>query len=123
MNYTFEQLPQAVSDLHGKLEIIERLLLQKGQNLADQEKERWLDLNELCDYLPDKPTKATVYGWVHHSLIPYHKREHSKKLIFLQSEINSWIKSGRRKTASELQEEKKAQPTISTRRGGRRIKS
>jgi len=64
------------------------------------ETDRWFDLNELCIYHPDKPSKPTVYGWVHSGLIPVHKG--SKKLRFLKSEIDSWIKQGRKKTNAEI---------------------
>jgi excisionase family DNA binding protein len=59
----------------------------------------WFDLNELCNYLPDKPAKATVYGWVHIGSIPHHKGQ--KKLRFLKSEIDEWLKTGKKKTFFE----------------------
>jgi excisionase family DNA binding protein len=64
------------------------------------ETDRWFDLNELCLYHPDKPSKATVYGWVHAGIIPVHKS--GKKLRFLKSEIDFWLKQGRKKTLSEI---------------------
>ena len=62
--------------------------------------DRWLDLNELCRYHPDKPSKATVYGWVHEGSIPVHKG--AKKLRFLKSEIDEWLMQGRKKTLAEV---------------------
>lgn len=50
----------------------------------------WFDLRELCEYHPDKPSKATVYGWVNSKNIPVHKG--GKKLRFLKSEIDNWLK-------------------------------
>jgi excisionase family DNA binding protein len=67
------------------------------------ETDRWFDLNELCIYHPDKPSKPTVYGWVHSGLIPVHKG--GKKLRFLKSEIDNWIKQGRKKTLAETASE------------------
>jgi len=95
---TFEQLPAAVSQLFQKLENIERLLTlrQAKQPEADQ----WLDLQSLCAYLPDNPARQTVYQWVHTAQIPYHKG--SKRLRFLKSEIDAWLKEGRRKTIGEM---------------------
>jgi predicted DNA-binding transcriptional regulator AlpA len=58
-----------------------------------------VDLNELCNYLPDKPAKATVYGWIHASLIPCHKGQ--KKLRFRKSEIDTWLLEGRKKTSTD----------------------
>ena len=101
MEITLEKLPQAVFELRETVNNIERLLLQKSneQPVVDC----WFDLTELCNYLPDKPVKATAYGWVHHSLIPYHKR--AKKLFFLKSEIDQWLKAGRKKTLAETEAE------------------
>lgn len=61
--------------------------------------DRWFDLTELCQYHPDKPTKSTVYGWVNAGTIPVHKG--GKKLRFLKSEIDNWLKQGRKKTLAE----------------------
>ncbi|MBK7223176.1 MAG: helix-turn-helix domain-containing protein [Saprospiraceae bacterium] len=45
-------------------------------------------------YHPDKPTKATVYSWVSAVQIPVHKG--GKKLRFLKSEIDTWLKQGKK---------------------------
>lgn len=62
------------------------------------ETERWFNLNELCQYHPDKPTKPTVYGWVNAGTIPVHKG--GKKLRFLKSEIDSWLKQREKKASA-----------------------
>lgn len=54
---------------------------------------------------PTTPAKPTVYAWIGQRSIPYHKK--GKKLMFLKSEIDSWLKEGRRKTAAEIQAEAK----------------
>lgn len=69
------------------------------QNEKPTETDRWFDLTELCQYHPDKPTKPTVYGWVNAGLIPVHKG--GKKLRFLKSEIDNWLRKGRKKTLAE----------------------
>lgn len=67
---------------------------------ADQpDPDRWFDLNELCQYHPDKPQRSTVYGWVSAGLIPFHKS--GKKLRFLKSEIDAWLMEGKKLTAQE----------------------
>ena len=88
MEISFDQLPKAVSHLSKELGEIKQLLLDRyseNQPVTNA----WLDLNELCIYLPDKPAKATVYGWVHQGRIPFHKG--GKKLRFLRSEIDEWL--------------------------------
>lgn len=103
MPFTFDQLPEAVSQLYAKMESIESLLLSNRTQPASTATDQWFDLNELCEYLPDKPAKATAYGWVHLGTIPYHKG--GKKLRFLRSEIDSWLKQSRKKTVEELANE------------------
>jgi excisionase family DNA binding protein len=65
--------------------------------------DRWFDLTELCNYHPDKPTKATVYGWVNSRTIPVHKG--GKKLRFLKSEIDKFLMQGKKKTYAETSHE------------------
>jgi excisionase family DNA binding protein len=102
---TLETLPKAFSHLTNEVSEIKRLLLEKS-NEHPAETERWFDLNELCTYIPDKPSKPTVYGWVNAGSIPVHKG--GKKLRFLKSEIDSWLKQGRRKTLAEITSEAEA---------------
>ena len=61
---------------------------------------KWMDIDELCAYLPSHPTKQTVYGWVSAKQIPVHKI--NKALAFLQSEIDDWLKSKVHKTQDDL---------------------
>lgn len=73
---------------------------KQAHNEQPTETDRWFDLNELCIYHPDKPSKPTVYGWVNVGTIPVHKG--GKKLRFLKSEIDSWLRQGRKKTNAEI---------------------
>ena len=99
---TLETLPKAFTLLTNEVSEIKRLLLEKS-NEQPTETDRWFDLNELCVYHPDKPSKPTVYGWVNASTIPVHKG--SKKLRFLKSEIDNWLRQGRKKTLAETASE------------------
>jgi hypothetical protein len=99
---TFEQLPQVIENLFRKVENIERLLLERS-NESLPEPDKWFDIVALSNYLPDKPAIPTIYGWVHTRTIPHHKGP--KKLRFLKSEIDAWLKRGRRKTLTETAEE------------------
>jgi excisionase family DNA binding protein len=99
---TLETLPKAFTNLTNEVSEIKRLLLEKS-NQQPTETDGWFDLNELCIYHPDKPSKPTVYGWVNAGTIPVHKG--GKKLRFLKSEIDSWLKQGKRKTFAEIASE------------------
>ena len=97
-----ENLPWAVALLTEEVSEIKSLLLQQA-NAKPSETDFWFNLDELCEYLPDRPSKQTVYDWVHNRIIPVHKGP--KKLRFLKSEIDAWLNQGRKKTHAELQEE------------------
>ena len=95
-----------LSDLNSRLSNIETLLLELKENGLHSETgngNKWLDLDELSEYLPQKPSKATLYAKLAKSEIPAHKR--GKKWFFLKDEIDAYLKQGRKKTTSEIQAE------------------
>lgn len=95
---TLETLPKAFMYLLDEVKELKTLLIQKNQQ-PQQNTEQWFDLVELCNYHPDKPKPATVYGWVFAGKIPVNKG--GKKLRFLKSEIDEWLKQGRKNTVLE----------------------
>jgi len=112
LGITLETLPKAFTHLTNEVSEIKRLLLEKS-NEQPTETDRWFDLNELCIYHPDKPSKPTVYGWVNAGIIPVHKG--GKKLRFLKSEIDNWLRQGRKKTLAETASE--AEQYLKTKKG------
>lgn len=109
---SFNDMPQALAYLIGKVERLEALL---GATKQEQpESDKWFNLQELCDYLPDKPARQTVYGWIGQKFIPYHKK--GKKLQFLKSEIDAWLIRDKYKSVVELQAD--ATAFIARKRGG-----
>lgn len=91
---TFNELPQAVSQLIKDVNELKNMLQTVHDNKV--EIDRWFNIKELCEYVPDHPARQTVYGWIYRHNIPYHKK--GKKLQFLKSEIDEWLKSDKRKT-------------------------
>lgn len=102
MELTLETLPKAFSNLTTEVSEIRQMLLSLS-NEKPAEPDRWLTLDELCQYHPDKPTKNTVYSWVHAGTIPVHKG--GKRLRFLKSEIDSFLLQGRKQTRAEIEAE------------------
>jgi excisionase family DNA binding protein len=102
MEHTIEQLPQAVAQLSTKVDSrfdeLKRLILE---TLQQSDQDHWLDLNELVAYDPEKRSKMTFYGYLRRREIPFHKT--GKKVIFLKSEIDTWLKHGRKKTHAEIE--------------------
>ena len=65
--------------------------------------EQWMNLKELCEYMPSHPAEQTVYGWTSCHLIPFHKR--GKRIMFLKSEIDEWLHAGKIKSEKDLENE------------------
>lgn len=96
---TFNQLPEAVGELIDSVKQIQSQL----STLSQSEQDEWMNLDQLVLYLPDKPSKATIYRKVRNREIPYTKR--GKHLIFRRSKIDIWLSSGAIKTLEEIREE------------------
>ena len=113
-NYTvnsLEEMPKALSSLIEKGDRLQKPVnTHTGHSLAQQQLvragRRRMNIDELCAYHPSHPKKQTVYEWVSKKTIPYHKM--TKGLMFLQSEIDEWLKSGARKTEEDLMREAQA---------------
>lgn len=84
----FEDLPEAVAYLVDCAEKI-LLVLQRIEGSA-LNKEQWMDVEQLIEYLPNHPAKTTIYSWSSRDLIPSHRV--GKMLSFLRTEIDAWIK-------------------------------
>ena len=96
MEITFEQLPQAVSQLHEKLANIERLLLQKV-NDPQIETNELLTVQDVATFL--SLSVPTIYGLISKKEIPVMKR--SKRCYFSKVELMNYLKQGRKKTFEE----------------------
>ncbi len=96
---TFDQLPQAVSQIQDKLENIEQLLLRQQQQQPAQEE--IMPITKAAIFLD--LAVPTVYSKVCRKEIPVNKQ--GKRLYFYRSELTEWIKSGRKKTADEISRE------------------
>jgi len=102
---SFEQMPEAIVQLANMIQSLEETVLQAINLQPSEPVNQWLSLKELCDYLPDKPAKQTVYGWISAGKIPYYKN--GKKLRFSKFEIDGWLSLGKHKSEDELQAEAK----------------
>jgi len=101
--FNFDKLPEVVRQLFEKVESLE-ILLQKFQPQNEAEHE-FLNIKEAAEYL--KITVPALYTKVSRKEIPVNKP--GKRLYFKRSDLQEWIKLGRRKTASELIEVRKTQ--------------
>ena len=65
--------------------------------------ETWFTVTELCAYLPTHPVEHTIYCWTSSREIPYHKR--GKRIMFLKSEIDEWLKDNKNKSRNDIMKE------------------
>lgn len=101
---TLEQMPEVLADLTSKVDrLIELVNVKLNVQATEPNGTTWMDMNELRAYLPDHPTKSTVYSWVYKREIPYYKK--SKKLAFCKEEIDQWLLNSAHRTAAGMKEE------------------
>lgn len=91
MANTFETLPLQVAEIDKKLD----KLLALSEVKPDRD--FLMTIEQLMDYLPERPARQTIYGKVNDRLIPFEK--HGKRLYFRRSTIDTWLSNGRQMNA------------------------
>lgn len=84
---TYDNLPESISEILAKVDQI------LSMTTPIEERDKLMNLEELREYLPEKPAKQTIYGWVTDKKIPYER--HGKFLFFRKSHISEWLDNGR----------------------------
>ena len=108
IKFKTQKMQNPFETIEARLSNIENLILDlKHSNIGidKPEVDHWFNIQELCNYLPDKPKKRKIYDLTSENAIPFHKRKGCKPLYFLKREIDHWLKEGRKKTLSEIEEE------------------
>ena len=100
---SLEEMPKALNFLIKKVDNLQETVNTLRHKQQASESPRWMNIDELCAYHPSHPKKQTVYEWVSKKTIPYHKM--TKGLMFLQSEIDEWLKRGAQKPEEDLMRE------------------
>lgn len=98
--FTLEDLPKMVGKLYKKLDKIEKLLKDKSELKANGDEEL-LTISDASKLL--NLSVATIYTKVCKHEIPVNKQ--GKRLYFYKTELLDWIKSGRIKTITEMQQQ------------------
>ncbi|WP_282117737.1 helix-turn-helix domain-containing protein [Maribacter aquivivus] len=99
---TFEQLPQAVTILTREVSELKRLLIEKQENKTlAEEPEQLFNVQETAKFL--NLTVPTIYSKVSKGELPVMKR--SKRLYFSSIELMEYLKKGRKKSRTEIEQE------------------
>lgn len=102
MEITYNNLPEAVTQLRFEISEIKRILLEKS-NSNQPNPDQLLTIQQAAEFL--NLSVPTLYGYVHRSSIPVCKRPGTKRLYFSREELQQWVKAGRKKTISEIESE------------------
>jgi excisionase family DNA binding protein len=97
--FGFDKLPEVVRQLLEKVEHLEELLLKLhyGQGVTN----KFLSVKEAAAYL--QISVPALYSLVSRRQIPVNKP--GKRLYFLTTELDEWIKAGKLKTIDEIDRE------------------
>lgn len=98
MKYTFDELPQAIGTLHEKVDCIKDLLLKNRSQNSQLPRDDLLTIRQAAEFL--SLSVPTLYTKVSRKEIPFNKQ--GKRLYFSVVELSEWVRSGRKKTAEEI---------------------
>lgn len=100
MQVTHDNLPQAVSGLYERLDILEKLIKENSLP-AQLESDEILTITQAAVFTD--LAVPTLYSKVHKREIPVCKQ--GGRLYFSKRGLTDWINSGRKKTAAEINSE------------------
>lgn len=101
---TFDQLPNAVTMLTKEVNELKRLLIEKQEQHTTDQSEKLLTIQEAAEFL--NLTVPTMYSKVSKGELPVMKR--SKRLYFSRTELLEYLKQGRKKSFTEIEQEAEA---------------
>ena len=99
MNLTFEQLPEAVTNLTREVSALRQLLISKEKQ--EEQSEQFLTIQQAAEFLC--LTVPTIYSKVSKRELPFMKQ--GKRLYFAKSELSEYLKAGKKKTSAEMEAE------------------
>ncbi|TCO07032.1 helix-turn-helix transcriptional regulator [Natronoflexus pectinivorans] len=102
---TFDQLPRAVTVLTKEVSELKSLLLQKQEHPITEQPEQLLTIQQASDLL--SLSVATIYSKHSKGELPGVCKR-GKRLYFQRDIIINWIKDGRIKTTTEIEQETEA---------------
>ncbi|WP_255498506.1 helix-turn-helix domain-containing protein [Alloprevotella sp. Lung230] len=87
----FDDIPEVLGWIKRKLvELDAKIDVIQGKKQLAVEEDKWFSIQALSNYLPEHPAVQTIYSWTSAKRIPYHRED--KRLRFLKSEIDAWLK-------------------------------
>lgn len=96
-------MPQAIATLQETVDRLEAKLNSNSSPTPPTLAKEWMDIEELRDFLPGHPAKATIYGWTSKKTIPFYKKD--KTIYFNRTEIEAWLRDEPVRCDAELEAE------------------
>lgn len=101
---THDNMPAALTLIMSKIDALTETVNSLGHFSTESKKVEWLNVAELCEYLPSHPREQTVYSWTCARKIPFHKK--GRSIMFDKKEIDQWLQSGSHyKSQQEIEDE------------------
>ena len=101
MSLTFEQLPEAVTNLTKEVSELRQLLISKEQQATTEQPERFLTIQQAAEFL--NLSVPTMYSKVSKRELPVMKQ--GKRLYFSLTELTEYLKNGKKKSFAEIEAE------------------
>lgn len=99
---TYNDVPATLKAILSKVIALEERLIGIEHLSTERKKVEWLNVADLCAYLPSHPREQTVYSWTCSRKIPFHKR--GRNIMFDKKEIDQWLQnSSHYKSEQELE--------------------
>ncbi len=104
---TYNDVPATLKAILSKVIALEERLIGIEHLSTEDEKVEWLNVAELCKYLPSHPREQTVYSWTCSRKIPFHKK--GRSIMFDKKEIDQWLQNNSHyKSEQDLEDEAKS---------------
>lgn len=104
---THNDMPEVLTLILSKLDALDERISNMAHFSTESEKVEWLNVAELCKYLPSHPREQTVYSWTCSRKIPFHKK--GRSIMFDKKEIDQWLQnSSHYKSEQDLEDEAKS---------------
>ena len=101
---TYVNVPETLTLIISKLDSLKEQLSSIAHFSTESKMVEWLNVTELCEYLPSHPREQTVYSWTCSRKIPFHKK--GRSIMFDKKEIDQWLQSGSHyKSQQEIEDE------------------
>ena len=101
---TYNQLPEAVTTLTKEVSELKNLIITNQEQPPKEQPETLLNVQEAAEFL--KLEVPTIYSKVSRGELPVMKR--SKRLYFSSVELMDYLKQGRKKSSTEIEQEAQA---------------